>query len=56
MNTAASITALRVRRALRRSVDQVQYAWRRSLHLRVVITTLLLSLTVVVVLGYVLMS
>jgi two-component system sensor histidine kinase MtrB len=56
VNTAASITALRVRRALRRSVDQVQYAWRRSLHLRVVITTLLLSLTVVVVLGYVLMS
>jgi two-component system, OmpR family, sensor histidine kinase MtrB len=44
------------RRAVRQSVDRLEHGWRRSLHLRVVVTTLLLSLTVVVVLGYVLLS
>jgi two-component system, OmpR family, sensor histidine kinase MtrB len=56
VSTDLSITALRVRGATVRGAAQVRYAWRRSLHLRVVITTLVLSALVVSVLGYVLMS
>ena len=56
VSTDLSITALRVRGATVRSAARVRYAWRRSLHLRVVITTLVLSALVVSVLGYVLMS
>ena len=56
MSTDLSITALRVRGAVRRGAARIRYGWRRSLHLRVVITTLVLSALVVSVLGYVLMS
>jgi two-component system sensor histidine kinase MtrB len=56
VSTDLSITALRVQGAVGRGVARVQYAWRRSLHLRVVLTTLVLSALVVSVLGYVLMS
>jgi two-component system, OmpR family, sensor histidine kinase MtrB len=56
VSTDLSIAALRVRGASRRAAARVRYAWRRSLHLRVVITTLVLSATVVTVLGYVLMT
>jgi two-component system, OmpR family, sensor histidine kinase MtrB len=37
-------------------LGRVGYGWRRSLHLRVVLTTLVLSATVVVLLGYLLLS
>ena len=50
------LTAFRARRAAGRVVGRVGYGWRRSLHLRVVLTTLVLSASVVVVLGYVLLS
>ncbi len=56
VSTDLSITALRVQGAARRAAGRVRYAWRRSLHLRVVLTTLVLSATVVSVLGYVLMT
>jgi two-component system, OmpR family, sensor histidine kinase MtrB len=56
VSTDLSITALRVRGATVRGAARVRYTWRRSLHLRVVITTLVLSALVVSVLGYVLMS
>ena len=56
VSTDLSITALRVRGATVRGAARVRYAWRRSLQLRVVITTLVLSALVVAVLGYVLLS
>ena len=54
--SSLGITALRARRAVGGFFGRVRYAWRRSLHLRVVLTTLVLSATVVAVLGYVLMT
>ncbi len=51
-----TITALRARRAAAGLLRRPRQAWRRSLHLRVVLTTLVLSATVVMVLGYVLMT
>jgi two-component system, OmpR family, sensor histidine kinase MtrB len=54
--TAVSVAALRTRRAARRAVDAATRLWRRSLHLRVVLTTLVLSLVVILVLGYVLLT
>ena len=56
VSTDLRIAALRVRGASRRAAARVRHGWRRSLHLRVVITTLVLSATVVTVLGYVLMT
>ncbi|HEY5031543.1 MAG TPA: MtrAB system histidine kinase MtrB [Actinomycetes bacterium] len=50
------LTAFRARRATGRVLGRVGYGWRRSLHLRVVLTTLVLSATVVVLLGYLLLS
>jgi two-component system sensor histidine kinase MtrB len=50
------LTAFRARRASRRFFGRIGYGWRRSLHLRVVLTTLVLSATVVVLLGYALLS
>jgi two-component system, OmpR family, sensor histidine kinase MtrB len=56
MSTDLSIAALRARGAGQRLVGRVRQAWRRSLHLRVVFTTLVLSATVVSVLGYVVLT
>jgi two-component system sensor histidine kinase MtrB len=56
VSTDLSITALRMRGAARRGAARLRYGWRRSLHLRVVFTTLVLSALVVSVLGFVLMS
>jgi two-component system, OmpR family, sensor histidine kinase MtrB len=50
------LTAFRARRAAGRVLGRVGYGWRRSLHLRVVLTTLVLSASVVVLLGYLLLS
>ncbi len=50
------LTAFRARRAVGRSVGRVGSLWRRSLHLRVVLTTLVLSASVVLILGYLLLS
>jgi two-component system, OmpR family, sensor histidine kinase MtrB len=50
------LTTFRARRAVGRVSGRVGYGWRRSLHLRVVLTTLVLSATVVAVLGYLLLT
>jgi two-component system, OmpR family, sensor histidine kinase MtrB len=48
--------ATRARIAGRSATGQVVHLWRRSIHLRVVLTTLMMSLAVVLILGYVLLS
>jgi len=54
--SAVGIGALRARAVARQASGNVSHVWRRSIHLRVVVTTLLLSLAVVVILGYALLS
>jgi two-component system, OmpR family, sensor histidine kinase MtrB len=50
------LTAFRARRVVGRFFGGIGYGWRRSLHLRVVLTTLVLSATVVAALGYLLLT
>jgi two-component system sensor histidine kinase MtrB len=54
--SSLGLSAYRARTALGRFFGRIGYGWRRSLHLRVVLTTLVLSATVVAVLGYVLLT
>ena len=54
--SSLGLTAFRARTATGRFLGRVGYGWRRSLHLRIIITTLVLSATVVAVLGYVLLT
>jgi len=54
--SSLGLTAFRARRAAGRVFGRIGYGWRRSLHLRVVLTTLVLSALVVAVLGYLLLT
>jgi two-component system sensor histidine kinase MtrB len=51
-----SDVASQARHTTSRAAARVAYAWRRSLHLRVVLTTLVLSAVVVAGIGYVLLT